>query len=368
MKITSVEATCHTVPVQLPLDKPRKEHFVAVRVETDEGITGIGIGHNAMRFPLREFINRQLAPFLVGKNPLETERLWSKDAGAEMDIGVSMWDSSMVVRRGISAIDIALWDIKGKRFKQPVFRLLGGRSNRIPAYVTFGLNIYSRKELAEVARQFVQAGQKHLKMKVGFPWPGQSLAEDEARVRAVREVIGDEGLLMVDGNCQFNFMQARELAQRIEAYRIALFEAPTIPDFRLLAALRRCTSIPITHGGTVPPMLWFFRELIINGAVDYIQPNVLQVGGYTGALKIAHMAESFGMPVANGGGNPHHNMHLLAGVANGWIVEFHYGHMLRDEVIFVDPPRFDHGWLTLPEKPGLGLEINEDALKKYQEA
>ncbi len=372
MKITKVEASCHKVPIELPLGKPFPQAVVVVRVETDEGITGVGIARGSgltrvrIESTIRDFINRQLAPFVVGKNPLETERLWNRDAPAELGISSNMLPTSEMVRWGFSAIDIALWDIKGKHFNQPVFRLLGGNSNRIPAYVTFGFAMYNREELAQVARQFVQMGQNNLKMVVGYT-AGPNMAEEEARVRAVREAMGDEGMLMIDGNARFNFVQAREFAKRVEPYHISWFEAP-LADLRMMPALRQWTTIPLGTSGGLPARRWRYRDLILDGAVDIIQPNVLQVGGYTEALKIAHLAQAFSMPVATGGGEPHHNMHLIAGVANGWIVEFHYGHTLRNEVIFVDPPRFDHGWVTLPEKPGLGFEPNEAALKEFQES
>jgi L-alanine-DL-glutamate epimerase-like enolase superfamily enzyme len=316
----------------------------------------------------REFISRQVAPFIIGKNPLETERLWNKDAYTELGIANLDMVSSGMVRWGFSAVDIALWDIAGKCFNQPVYRLLGGSTNPIPAYVTFGLSIYSREELAEVARQFVQMGQCNLKMQVGYT-SGPDMVEEEARVRAVREAMGNEGMLMVDANDRFNFIQAREFAHRIEKYNITFFEAPLLTgvDFKGLANLRGCTNIPIANSGSLPGRRWLYRELIVNGAVDIVQPNVCQVGGYTEALKIAHLAQAFSLPVSNGAAMPHHMMHFIAGVANGWLVECHYGQMLRDEVIFVDPPSFDHGWLTLPEKPGLGLELNEAALQEFQE-
>lgn len=368
MKITKVEATCHEVPVKLPLDKLRREDFVLVRVETDEGVTGVGISEGGMRFSLREFINRQLAPFLVGKNPLETEKIWNKDAYAELGFGYMQFATDGMIRWGFSAADIALWDIKGKYFNQPIFRLLGGSSNRIPAYVTYGFHVYSREELAEVARQFVKMGQKNLKIQVAYT-KGPDMDEEEARVRTVREAMGDEGMLLVDGNGRFNLIQAKEMARRIEQYRITWFEGPVAlnTDYRLIPSLKQYTSIPIAHAGSMPGRRWLYRDLIVAGAVDVVNPNVLHVGGYTEALKIAHMAQAFSLPVSNAGGHPHFNMHLVAGVANGWMVEFHYGHTLRDETIFVNPPRFDHGWLTLPEKPGLGLDVNEAALKEYQE-
>jgi L-alanine-DL-glutamate epimerase-like enolase superfamily enzyme len=339
-------------------------------VETDEGITGYGITQGQMRFSTREFINRELAPFLKGKNPLDTERIWNKDAYEELDVAAGVMSNSAIVRWGFGAVDIALWDIKGKYFGQPIFRLIGGGRNPIPAYVTYGFLVYRSEELVEVTRQLVQIGQKNLKIQVGFgPRIERNVAEDEARVRAVRETLGEEGMLMVDGGDRFNFIQAKELAHRIEPYHISWFEAPTFHkgDHRPLAALRQCTSIPIAAGGPFPGRRWLHREFMLNKAIDIVQPNVFHVGGYTEAIKIAHMAQAFGLPIANGGGQPHHNMHLIAGVTNGWLVEFHYGNMLRDEAIYVNPPRFDKGWLTLPEKPGLGLEPNHDALKEYLE-
>ncbi len=368
MKVTRIEATCHTIPVKLPLDKPIEESLLVVRVETDEGITGTGVTDGRMRFPVREFINRQLAPFVVGKNPLETERLWNRDAYAELGMGRTHLAASEMFRWGSSAIDIALWDIKGKYFNQPVFRLLGGSANRIPAYVTCGFFMYSRAELAEVARQFVQMGQKNLKMQVSYT-EGPNMAEEEARVRIMREAMGDDGVLFADANDRFTFFQAMEFAQRTKPYHLAWFEAPLCmnTDIGQLPALRRCTGVPITHSGSFPGRRWLYRDLILSGAVDVVNPNVLHCGGYTEALKIANLAQTFSLPVSNTGGQPHHNMHLIAGVANGWMVEFHYGHTLRDNIIFVNPPLFDHGFLTLPEKPGLGLEVNEAALKEYQE-
>ncbi len=366
MKITKVEATCHNIPVKLPLDKLLNEPVVFVRVETDEGITGFGITTDKLRFSTREFINRELAPFLVGKNPLETERIWNVDAYAEVGMPTGVLNASLVVGWGFSAIDIALWDIKGKYFNLPVFRLLGGARNPAPAYVTTQ-PCYSREELVEVVRKFKQMGQTSIKIQTTRK-PVPNMAEEEAQVRAVREAMGDEGMLALDAGDQLDFMQARELLQRIEPYRIAWFEGPifTNADCRLMAALRRVSSIPIAPGGSTPGRRWHYRELIMNEAVDLIMPSVANVGGYTEALKIANMAQAFNMRV-NGGSYPHHNMHLVAGVANGWLVEFRLGHMLRDEIIFVNPPRLERNWITLPEKPGLGLEINEAALKEYRE-
>jgi L-alanine-DL-glutamate epimerase-like enolase superfamily enzyme len=133
-----------------------------------------------------------------------------------------------------------------------------------------------------------------------------------------------------------------------------------------LAELRRHTRIPIS-GGQNEGTFWRHRDLIVNGAVDICQPNVVYVGGYTSGLKVAHLAEAFSMPIANGGGWPHHNAQLHAAVPNGWRVEFHYVMWMAGEAIFQSPPGPEKGWVTLTDKPGLGLEPREDVLKDTEE-
>ena len=151
MKITNVQATTHRVPVRVPLiNEPIDREVVFVRVETDQGITGYGMTSQILRFSVKEFINRELGPFVKGKNALDTERIWHENYTRFNQRG-----TSGTVQMGIGALDIALWDAKGKFFNQPVWRLLGGYSAKVPAYITFGLPDYDRDQLAEVARTLV---------------------------------------------------------------------------------------------------------------------------------------------------------------------------------------------------------------------
>ena len=264
-------------------------------------------------------------------------------------------------------MDIALWDLKGKHLNQPVWRLLGGYSATVPAYITFGLLEYSREQLVEVAKQFVSQGHDKLKMVVAING-AQDPAEDAARVKVVREAVGDKVQLMVDANYLFSYPHALDLAKRIEPYMITWFEEPVYGnDARLLANLRRETRIPISAGQNEGHK-WRLRELLVHEAVDILQPNVVYVGGYTEAVKAAAMAQAFNKPIANGGGWPHHNMHLIAAVANGWRVEFHVPMWVTGEMIYRDPPKPSRGTITLTERPGLGLEPNEDALRDTLEA
>jgi L-rhamnonate dehydratase len=361
VQITNVNATLHRIPIEAPLLKEKIWTSVLVAaIETDHGVTGYGLTRSSQRYGLREFIRRELAPFLRGKNPLETERVWQQLYKTFNPRGqTGMWSSA------VSAIDIALWDIKGKHYNEPVWRLLGGAQNQVPSYITFGLKEYSNEQLAEVAKQLVVQGEHRLKMVVAVDPENPSV--DAERVRLVREAVGEKVELMIDANYLFSFNRALELCKLVEPYGITWFEEPVYQnDAALLADLRRHTCIPIAAGQNEGHR-FRHRELIVNRAVDIAQPNVCSVGGYTEAVKVAAMAQAFNLPIANGGGWPHHNMHLQAAVANGWRVEFHYVMWKIGEAIYKDPPGPDHGWVTLLETSGLGLEPRWDALKEYEE-
>ncbi len=357
MKIVRIEASTHRVPVKVPLlADPVSREIVFVRVETDTGLCGHGLTGPIQRFAVRELIKKEIAPLLVGKDPLPTERHWA-DLFTRLNprAQTGAWSSA------VSAVDIALWDLKGKYLQQPVWRLLGGASQTVPAYITFGLLEYSREQLVEAAKQFVAQGQDKLKMVVAVN-RGQDPAEDARRVEAVREAVGERVELMVDANYLFAFPQALDLCRRIEPYRITWFEEPVYGnDPRLLASLRRQTTIPISAGQNEGHK-WRHRDLLLHEAVDILQPNVVYVGGYTEGMKVAALAQAFNLPIANGGGWPHHNAHLIAGVSNGWRVEFHVPMWRTGDLIFRDPPQPVRGMVTLPEAPGLGFEPNEEAL------
>ena len=366
MRVAKVQVRCLKVPIKFPFtETPRTEGMLLALVETDDGIVGAGISRDSERFAVREIINREIGPFLVGKDPMETEKIWND---ACWEIGMSYKVRTGVVARAIGAVDQALWDIKGKYLEQPIYRLLGGASpGSVGAYTTFGFNVYTLEELVELARRLVRQGHDKLKMQVVAADRGQNVSVDVERVKAVREAVGDQVMLMVDGNSKFDFNHARELAQRMEPYHITWFDDPVfVKDVRLMAELRRYTSIPLAARARGESQ-WDNRDLIMGGGVDVMQANVLDGGGYTEYLKVAHMAEMFHLPLATGGGWYLQNGQLIAGVANGWLTEFH---LLREriyEVVYVRPPVARNGRLPLPEKPGMGLELDEAAVREYTE-
>jgi L-alanine-DL-glutamate epimerase-like enolase superfamily enzyme len=362
LRISSVKATVHNVPVHVPLlEKTVKENIVFVEVTTDEGVTGYGMTGDLQRFGVKEFINRQLAPFLKGTNALETEARWQ-----EMFLKFNPRYQTGAWSSAVSAVDIALWDIKGKHYHEPVWRLLGGAKKKVPAYITFGLLDFSREQLVEFARRFAAEGQDKFKMVVAIN-NAEDTAEDAARVKAVREAIGEKADLMIDANYLFSMNRALELAKKVEPYNITWFEEPLYGnDARLLAQLRQRCSVPISAGQNEGSR---FRhlELLQRGSIDILQPNVVYVGGYTEAMKVAAMAQAYNILLTTGGGWPHHNMHFQGAVSNGWRVEFHYLMWKAGEAIYQNTPQPEKGFVTLTEEPGLGLEPKREALQEFLE-
>ena len=229
-------------------------------------------------------------------------------------------------------------------------------------YCTFGFTEYEdREQLVEAAKLQYQNGHRRLKMVVAVHKGGWQ--EDARRVRAVREAVGPDVELMMDANYKFNPVDARQLCRAIEDCNLTWFEEPVYQnDTRAMADLRQHTRIPIAAGQNEGHR-WRLRELVLHQAVDILQPNVCYCGGFTEAQKAGHLAQAFNLPIANGGGWPLHNMHTMAGLMNGWRVEFHLDMQALGELIFINPPRPENNIVKLPTKPGLGLEPNRDVLK-----
>jgi L-rhamnonate dehydratase len=373
LKIADIEILeLQNIPVTPPLFKqPVRTAVRLLKVKTDDGRIGLSQLGGFMHSATAAFIRQDLLPFLKGKDPLENERLMHQ----------MLWKFNTRAHAGVwnfaaSAIDVALWDIKGKFYNAPVWRLLGGAQKAIPSYITFGLRAYSRDELAEAAKHWVANGQSRLKIQVGrsnirgeMDPSGASgehrednPAEDESRIRAVREAVGDGVELMADANCLMKYDAAVRWCKRFEPYNLMWFEEPIIHnDAHLLAELRKQTSIPIDAGQ------WdnFFKlaDLVKQNSVDFLNIHVLSVGGFTMGMKAAGLAHAFNLPVGNG---DHFDIHLHAAVPNGWRAEIHVNNWLTANVVYKDLPAPVKGWITLTEKPGLGLELNDDAIKEFQ--
>ena len=361
MKIGKVTSWLLRVPYQLPL-MTQEHHTVCnfIEIETDDGIKGNALSTYPMKNGIHEYINKDAA-IIVGMDPMHPEeiraRLILSTAGKQTH---GAWACAA------SLIDIALWDIKGKALKKPIWELLGGARNEVPAYVTFGFSRFKKDELVEIAKMLVKDGHLGLKMVVGNgphiydearrPTTDASIAEDVARVQAVREAIGPNIDLMMDANKNPSMTHALKLAKLCEPYNLTWFE-DAVPqgDPRLMSTLRKKTMVPLAAGSTGTSDLMYLREYLLHESVDYLQPNVRDIGGFTQGLKAAGMAQAFNIPLGMGGQFPHLNMHLHAAVPNGGRIEFHFQSWKLFEATFDGAPQPVNGKVTLPTAPGLGF-------------
>ena len=372
MRITAIRAYALDISSELTITQHAKQaaHQVCVvEIETDAGITGHGLTAIGPAIPIKAAIVSVAQKELIGLDPLCHEHIWDRLYWALTPRG-----QSGVGMHAIAAIDIALWDIKGKALQQPIWKLLGGARKKCPVYATFGFGFYTEDELEEAASAWLEKGFSRLKMTVGNQalkrrdeprLLEEVIEEDSARVRRVRQIIGPDAELFIDANCSLDAYHARALVKQIEPYKIAFFEEPiTQNDVRQMAQLRAETSIRIACGQN-EAQSYRFRDMMTANAVDIIQPNVVITGGFTQCQKIASLASAFNISVDNGGAWPFFNQHLQAGVSNGGLVEYHYSSVEACKQIYTDLPVPQAGWLEMSDKPGLGFELNHDALEKF---
>jgi D-arabinonate dehydratase len=329
------------------------------QVMTDEGTIGLGTHAHSLPPDIFKAMVETLKPLVLGEDPFYVERIWDRMFRLTFRFG----------RRGavigaMSSIDIALWDIIGKSVGEPLYRLLGAYCDKVPVYASGG---YFREHddvenLVRDVTDWVKKGYTIVKFKVG----ALSIEHDIARVKAVREAVGPDVRIIVDSIGGYpNPFTAIKVAKRLEKYDIYWFEEPLqADDVEGLAEVRRAVGIPIASGETQFTR-YGFKDLIVKRAVDIIQPDAGICGGITEFRKIASMAAAYDMPIA-----PHRstevNIHLLASVPNGLTVEsFPLETVLWDE-IFLDPIEVKNGYIQLPSKPGLGIELNKKAIEKYE--
>ena len=362
MKIARTTAHTLRVPYRFPLIKDTQHALVTfVEIETDDGLKGHAFSAYPLRFSISDFINREAGPLIAGLDPLRTEAVRTR-----LFVQLSNKHSMGTWSCAASLSDVALWDIKGKALKQPIWKLLGGAREKCPIYITWGLPRYTKEELVESAKQLMADGHTQLKMAIaasanptahmyGEP-TDDDILEDIARIRHVRDRLGDQATLMVDANKNAKLPQAIRIAKSVEDCNLAWFEDPvTKADPRLMAKLRRETTIPIAAGSSGTYDLSYLREYFLNESIDICQPNVRDIGGFTGGLYAAGLAQAFNIQLEMGGNFPHLNMHLHAGVPNGGRVEFHMGGWAIAEALFDNTPKPVKGWVTLPTAPGLGF-------------
>jgi len=346
-----------------------KRTAMLVEIVTEGGISGWGEAFGPAH--VTAAVVRHLTPLLVGKDALHSDALWEQSYNAMRDHG-----QRGVVMEGISALDIALWDIRGRYLNLPIHELLGGPlRTRVDAYAT---GLYRRREgeperyLCDEATSYVELGFNAVKLKMGF-----GVASDLRVTQAVRAAIGPGVRLMVDANHAYNVADALQYARAVEPLDISWFEEPVIPeDIDGYVELRRATSIPIA-GGECSFSRFDFRELFVRRAVDIAQPDVAAAGGISECKKIFDMAAAFGIRC-----NPHvwgsgvalaASLQLLAVVphvppglhAVSPILEFDCTEHPIRQAILQTPLEPVDGSIRIPHGPGLGIEIDRSALRRF---
>ena len=341
--------------------------WLIVEIFTDAGLVGIG---NAALAPLvtKQLIDQYLSPLLIGQDPWDSEFLWQHMYRKTMAFG-----RKGVALVAISALDIAIWDLMGKAAKQPVFRLLGGRTKaKIPVYAS---RLYSipLDELAQEAAAYKAQGYKAMKLRFGWgPIDGAAgMARNVELIRTVRETVGDEIDIMADAYMGWSLDYAKRMMRLIEPFNLRWLEEAIIPDdINGYHELRRFGTTPIA-AGEHEFTSYGFRQMIEAKALDYFQFDTNRVGGITAARKIQALAEAYSIPVVPHAGQMH-NYHVVMASLNSPIAE--YFPMVDVEVgnelfwyIFKGEPQAVDGYINLDDTlPGLGLDIDEAALSRFK--
>jgi len=362
MKITGY--ACYKVP-------PR---WLFLKVETDEGIAGWGEPVVEGRAATVEACVKELMEYLIGKDPLRIEDHWNV-----MYRG-GFYRGGPVMMSAIAGIDQALWDIKGKYFEAPVYQLLGGACrDRMRVYSWIGGDRPS--DVGEAAKKAVEAGFTAVKMnateELQYIDSYEKIDQAVARIAAVREAVGNGVGIGVDFHGRVHKPMAKVLAKELEPFRPMFIEEPVLPESNeALREIANHTSIPIATGERMFSR-WDFKTLLAENCVDIIQPDLSHAGGITEVKKIASMAEAYDVALA-----PHCPLGPIAlaaclqvdATAHNAIIQeqslgIHYNRgsdlldYLKDPAVFA----YKDGFVEIPQKPGLGLEIDEERVKKMAE-
>jgi L-alanine-DL-glutamate epimerase-like enolase superfamily enzyme len=353
MKVIRVE----TQPIVVSLDTPIGSALgdiagfgcILVSVHTDAGIVGenlIFTLNNRRTKVLRQMVD-ELADLIIGQDAGHIAGFWAR---AWKDINFLGHKGVSVV--GISAIDGALWDALGKASNLPVYRLLGGAKDRVPAYHSGGLWLSrSIDELVAEAQGFVAQGFKAMKLRLGMPAP----ADDAARVRAVRQAVGPEIRLMADANQCLTEAQAIRLGRMLEEYDLTWFEEP-LPawDVEGLARVSAELDTPIASGETDYTRYGFRRMLELRSA-DILMPDLQRVGGVSEFIRVGHMAESHDVAVSSHL-FPETSVQVLGALSNSIYLEY----MPWFSPLYNEKLEFADGNALVPERPGWGFTFNKD--------
>lgn len=341
-------------------------NHVFVKVLTDEHLYGVGEAYRVGPDRAVEQTVQYLKEWLIGQDPTRIEHLWRLMYNGSRFPGGSMLNAA------ISGIETALWDLKGKIHGVPVYQLLGGRC-RDKVRVYLGIGGDTPQKVADAARQAAARGFTAVKTSPfpadpeKLPW-AQVLKGAAARLEAIRRAVGDDMDIALDPHARlFEPYRALELAEAVQPYRPLFFEEPLRPEnISAMAALKHKLPIPLATGEMLYTK-YEFVDLITAGAVDIVQPDLVLCGGILESKKIAAIAEAHYLTVA-----PHSPLgpvstavstHFAASTGNFLILEYRIDSEGPNRKLVREPLKFDNGYVLIPETPGLGIELNEDAFR-----
>ncbi|QFZ19227.1 L-talarate/galactarate dehydratase [Saccharothrix syringae] len=358
-RISSVALSSVTLPLPTGISdakvftgRQRPMTEVAVlfaEIRTEAGLAGIGFSYSKRAGGPAQFAHaREVAPDLVGEDPSDIGRLWTKLVWAGASVG-----RSGAATQALAAFDVALWDLKAKRAGLPLAKLLGAHRDSVRCYDTSGGFLHEPVErIRDNATRALESGVGGVKVKVGLP----DTAEDLRRVAAVREHLGDGVPLMVDANQQWDRPTATRACRALEEFDLVWVEEPLdAHDAEGHAELARALATPVASGEMLTSVAEHW-ELIRAGAVDVLQPDAPRVGGITQFLKLATLADHHHLQLA-----PHFAMevhvHLAAAYPREpWVEHFDWLHPLFNERLEISGGR-----VHLSDRPGLGIALSEQA-------
>jgi len=331
-----------------------------VQVDTDEGISGIGSASGNGEL-IEVIVGKVLKPLLIGMDPTQIEEVWDK---AYVRGGHKEFGTRGVGVVALSGVDIALWDILGKVRGAPLYQLLGGKCrDKVPVYAT-ALYPEDPAKVAKRARTFAEQGFHGVKIKVGF-----DLDQDIQIVRAVRDELGKDFVVMTDANQGYTVDVALKASEAFAACGAFWLEEPLfVEDIAGHARLREKGKTPIAVGENLNTC-YAFENFVVRGAVDFLQPDVARAGGITEVRKIAAMAAEHHVPLSfhtwGDGIALAASVHLSAALKECVVMELDYTYNPLRAELLLEPLEVENGFLVPPDKPGLGVELDSKAVEKF---
>jgi len=360
-RVVAFRANCYQLPRELwwPYEPPRRKlpmdevSLVTFEVETSSGITGMGYTQNrGGGIPVQAALDSIVGPQLIGRSTTHPNVVWD-----QLQPGLARLGPGGVAALALSAADIAMWDASAIGAGLPLHEHLGSRRQSVPAYGSSFDRLYSDEDFLETAAEYVGAGMTAVKMRVGL-----SSERDRHRLQILRDASGRDLRIMVDANSNWNLPEALRRLPMLEEFEVDLLEEPITPsDADGFAEIQSHTTIPIAGGENLYTTAEFVRFLH-RGSLRLVQPDIGRIGGVTGWMRVAQLAEAYNLPISA------HLMqevsvHVMCAVKNAWMLE--YAPIL--DPIFETPLAIaPDGSVAPPTVPGTGVRFRKELIEPYR--